>query len=1029
MAWSIAQQRGVGLGLGLSSASRVSAIAMLVLCGAAHAQNQPPNAPVIREPILNVLIDPADVHMETAPFSDPNPGDGHQCTDWQLVDVETGTIVWRADCIVGPGRVHVHFGDGRFVGQWEDDRTLQPNRNYLFRVRHSDTSDSPTQWSVWSERAFTTGSVNTIFPLDLDDIAITPAPRLSAGSSTYDIPSTAAPHELRLQSAMGETLLRIAPGATGNNVADFEPLSQHVVVQARLTAGSSAWTMPELDLEVSGGDNVRRTVLLPAATIPAGQTRVYWISTNGSTFAGTTSQMTPDLSTPVRVNQSPWSLAPGFKISSFASGFSLPVQIALVPDPGNDPLDPFFYVTELYGDIKVVLRNGTVQTFATNLLNYNPFGTFPGAGELGLAGVCVDPATGDLYVTTVNALVSGDPDSGMFPRVFRLTSNDGGRTEATRTSIFFPVGGNSGMSASHQISTITIGPDGQLYVHVGDAFDTEAGLNLNDYRGKILRMTKTGQAVSSNPFYNAGDGIGARDFVYAYGFRNPFGGAWRRGEGALYFVENGPGTDRIGRIAAPGLSFGFDGSDESMLINALYAWQPAVAPVNIALIETATFNGSGFPEVLRNRAFISQSGSTWASGPGTTREKVISEIILSPTGQLLRGPIPVAAYNGFGKSSASALTAGPDGLYFSELYKEDDFANPAARGSRIFRLSYSPVSDCNANGIDDGLDIAQGVSADCNSNLVPDECDVLLGYSTDCNANNLPDDCDALTPVDFAFSTADVGPWNLRGLASLQGGAVRLTRATDPAGTGAAWIYPLGTAPTARFRIEFDFRMSGGANAGRDLGVGIFPDSGFDEFITFGGNGPGTQLWMRFATADDNDSSVNRVQLLNQDQVVATYEPSFVLSDNQWRRVTVSYGPAGFSSRVQTAPGVWEELFRNVPVRGLEAGVRRIGFGSRVTDARKGTHEVDNVRIFAFNLDADEDRDYVLNSCECGTIDFNNDGLFPDDSDLVEFLRVLAGGDCSTGNCGSIDFNGDGLFPDDSDLMAFLNVLAGGTCP
>jgi hypothetical protein len=74
-----------------------------------------------------------------------------------------------------------------------------------------------------------------------------------------------------------------------------------------------------------------------------------------------------------------------------------------------------------------------------------------------------------------------------------------------------------------------------------------------------------------------------------------------------------------------------------------------------------------------------------------------------------------------------------------------------------------------------------------------------------------------------------------------------------------------------------------------------------------------------------------------------------------------------------------------------------------------------------------------LNDCSgpitpaCGSIDFNGDGLFPDDSDLIEFLSVLAGGSCSTNTCGSIDFNADGLFPDDNDLIDFLTVLAGGT--
>jgi hypothetical protein len=64
----------------------------------------------------------------------------------------------------------------------------------------------------------------------------------------------------------------------------------------------------------------------------------------------------------------------------------------------------------------------------------------------------------------------------------------------------------------------------------------------------------------------------------------------------------------------------------------------------------------------------------------------------------------------------------------------------------------------------------------------------------------------------------------------------------------------------------------------------------------------------------------------------------------------------------------------------------------------------------------------------CDPLDFNNDGLFPDDADLLDFLSVLAGGPCSVEACSDIDFNNDGLFPDDTDLLAFLRVLAGGSC-
>jgi hypothetical protein len=89
----------------------------------------------------------------------------------------------------------------------------------------------------------------------------------------------------------------------------------------------------------------------------------------------------------------------------------------------------------------------------------------------------------------------------------------------------------------------------------------------------------------------------------------------------------------------------------------------------------------------------------------------------------------------------------------------------------------------------------------------------------------------------------------------------------------------------------------------------------------------------------------------------------------------------------------------------------------------------DRIEI-AMNALLDSNNDLVLDACQasCDSIDFNGDGLFPDDTDLIDFLSVLAGGACGTGSCNDIDFNNDELFPDDSDLIAFLSVLAGGAC-
>jgi hypothetical protein len=44
----------------------------------------------------------------------------------------------------------------------------------------------------------------------------------------------------------------------------------------------------------------------------------------------------------------------------------------------------------------------------------------------------------------------------------------------------------------------------------------------------------------------------------------------------------------------------------------------------------------------------------------------------------------------------------------------------------------------------------------------------------------------------------------------------------------------------------------------------------------------------------------------------------------------------------------------------------------------------------------------------------------------TEFIRTVSV--AQGGQCDDIDFNNDGLFPDDSDLISFLSVLAGGAC-
>jgi glucose/arabinose dehydrogenase len=301
-----------------------------------------------------------------------------------------------------------------------------------------------------------------------------------------------------------------------------------------------------------------------------------------------------------------------------------------------------------------------------------------------------------------------DGQNTTYPRVVRYTSNNGGLTAVdtkknetgTQGTDVLRMPGES-MRQSHIISNITFGPDDKLYVHVGEGFEAAAARNDNRFKGKVLRINRNGTPVSDNPMYNAGDGITAKDYVYAKGLRNPFGGAWRLPSGGRpaqhFMVENGPGLDRLSMLVR-GRDYLWDGTEKSMEnFNVAFSasgqfeggvddWKPAPAPVNIEFIQRGIFNGSGFPSGKMDHAFVTLSGPTHAQGPNFA--KSIQEWVFDDDGNRVGAPRELASYEGSGYASASAIAAGPDGLYFSTLYPDTN-ANPLAPGAKIFRIVYT----------------------------------------------------------------------------------------------------------------------------------------------------------------------------------------------------------------------------------------------------------------------------------------------------------------------------------------------------
>jgi glucose/arabinose dehydrogenase len=215
--------------------------------------------------------------------------------------------------------------------------------------------------------------------------------------------------------------------------------------------------------------------------------------------------------------------------TSFSSGWSSPWAIAFLPDSGSA------LVTERFSSRVFRLgRDGSRK----------PVGEVPHTvvpplehGPGGLLGVAV-PSTWN-GTTDKDVFFMHTADSEV--RVVRM-SFDG-----TSLSDYTVVLGGMRRGGDHNGGTIAFGPDGYLYVGIGDALQGGLAQDKDSLNGKILRITRTGAPASGNPFGN---------HVYSYGHRNPEGLAWDR-NGRLWSAEIGEDASDEINLVKPGANYGW----------------------------------------------------------------------------------------------------------------------------------------------------------------------------------------------------------------------------------------------------------------------------------------------------------------------------------------------------------------------------------------------------------------------------------------------------------------------------------------
>ncbi len=194
-------------------------------------------------------------------------------------------------------------------------------------------------------------------------------------------------------------------------------------------------------------------------------------------------------------------LPPGFSETVVASGLVDPTAMAFAPD-GR------LFVAQQTGQLRII-ENG--QLLSTPFLSLN----VDSNNERGLLGVAIDPNFASNQYVYVYYTVPGTPAHN---RVSRFTAN--GDTAIAGSEVNLLDIDALSTDTRHNGGGIHFGPDGKLYISVGDNKVSANSQSLSSLKGKILRINPNGSIPTDNPFYNQTTGVDRA--IWALGLRNPY---------------------------------------------------------------------------------------------------------------------------------------------------------------------------------------------------------------------------------------------------------------------------------------------------------------------------------------------------------------------------------------------------------------------------------------------------------------------------------------------------------------------------
>ncbi|HEX3165977.1 MAG TPA: PQQ-dependent sugar dehydrogenase [Chitinophagaceae bacterium] len=317
----------------------------------------------------------------------------------------------------------------------------------------------------------------------------------------------------------------------------------------------------------------------------------------------------------------------GFQQVLVANGISSPTVMAFAPD-GR------LFVAQQTGALRII-ENGVLLSTPAITLSVNS------SGERGLLGIAFDPNfTSNNFIYLYYTLSSASNN-----RISRFTMN-GNTIVAGSESVVLNLDPLSS-ATNHNGGTINFGPDGKLYVGVGENANSTNSQNLDTYHGKILRINSDGTVPAGNPFTT---GSAQRQRVWEYGMRNPYTLSIQPGTGRIFVNDVGENTwEEVNDCTAGGGNYGWptaEGvSSNPAFTNPIYTYMHgAGVGFGCAITGGAFFNPSStnYPSQYIGRYFFLDYCNNWIdmltlSGSTATRTNFASSIAGFPVG-MATGP-------------------------------------------------------------------------------------------------------------------------------------------------------------------------------------------------------------------------------------------------------------------------------------------------------------------------------------------------------------------------------------------------------